>query len=559
MFGGDYGRSGFDAATMEDSGLIVLWGANILETRLGAELPSRLVRAQKRGVPVIMIDPRYTKTAKALKAKWIGIQPGTDRALMYGLLHEIIGDSRFDKDFVYARSIGFPGLEDFILGKIDGISRDASWASRECGIQPSEIKYLAELWLQNKPVMLIPGYSIQRVLFGEETFRLTVAIQLATKNLGISGGSSGSINNRLPFPSVGLLSRRTPYAQPEFPILRWPDAILKGRPEYPIDIHGAYVAGSNFLNQGADIAKNVRAFEKLDFSVCHEMFMTPTARYCDVVLPVASPLQKEDIGIPWAGNYLLYKPKILPCESQERSDYDIFLNLSAILGVEQEFSEGKNESQWINEFLSNSDIPDPDAFKACGIYFGDDQTRVGLKDFAFNPQPNPLATKSGKIEFESPLWHDDGWKTIMAIAETREHGKNKTTGEALSLEFPLSLMSTKTVCFVHSQGGQVPEKILKNELMMNSRDARARKIRDGELVVVESAIGKLTVIVRFSDSIVSGVVNLPEGFWFSPDESGFDEAGSANVLTSTEGTRESISCVLNAIPVEVRSYDAWQR
>ena len=49
------------------------------------------------------------------------------------------------------------------------------------------------------------------------------------------------------------------------------------------------------------------ALEKVDFSVTHELFLTPTARYCDVIFPAAAPLEKEDIGIPWLGNYLLYK------------------------------------------------------------------------------------------------------------------------------------------------------------------------------------------------------------------------------------------------------------
>ncbi len=63
--------------------------------------------------------------------------------------------------------------------------------------------------------------------------------------------------------------------------------------------------GANSLKQGSDIRKNIAAFEKVDFAVSHSLFLTPTARYCDVVLPAATTLEKEDVGLPWLGNYLL--------------------------------------------------------------------------------------------------------------------------------------------------------------------------------------------------------------------------------------------------------------
>ncbi|MCX7038325.1 MAG: molybdopterin-dependent oxidoreductase, partial [Spirochaetes bacterium] len=85
-------------------------------------------------------------------------------------------------------------------------------------------------------------------------------------------------------------------------VVRWPDAVLEGRQGgYPEDIHAISSVGSNYLNQGADIGKNIQAFLKEDFAVCHEMFLTPTARYCDVILPTAHALEKEHIGVPWLG------------------------------------------------------------------------------------------------------------------------------------------------------------------------------------------------------------------------------------------------------------------
>ena len=150
--------------------------------------------------------------------------------------------------------------------------------------------------------MLFPGYSIQRVFAGEDPYRLTVALQIATGNFGRRGGSTGAINSLLPAPRVGTLPVPSIEAQPSVPVVRWPDAILEGRSGgYPSDIHAIYNLGSNVLNQGGDIRKNMAAFEKLDFAVTHEVFLTPTARCCDVVFPPPPPSRKRISASPgWA-------------------------------------------------------------------------------------------------------------------------------------------------------------------------------------------------------------------------------------------------------------------
>ena len=177
------------------------------------------------------------------------------------------------------------------------------------------------------------------------------------------------------------------------PVLRWPDAILSGRAGgYPGDAKAAYVAGFNALGQGADTGKSARALASLEFSVCHEMFMTPTARMCDVVLPVLSPLEKEDACAPWHGNYLLYKRAALPPRGLARSDYDIFAELSDRLGLGDAFADGLTAAGWLDRLLAESEIGDLEAFKDSGVYFGADRERVGLAAFASDPESRPLPT-----------------------------------------------------------------------------------------------------------------------------------------------------------------------
>lgn len=535
-FGKDYGRSGFDAATMAQSSFIVLWGANVLEARLGAELSTRLAEARKRGVPILSIDPRRTRTLAALGAEWMPIYPGADAALMYALLFQLNSEGRIDKRYVEARAEGFGDLLDFVNGARDGRPKTPEWAASICGVDAVAIVELTKRWAEAKPTMLIPGYSIQRTEAGEEAARLCVALQLATGNFGVAGGSTGSLNNRLPTPRVGSIGEGDESRNAHVPIVRWADSILEGQPRYPSKIRAVYSAGGNLLNQGADIAKNRRAFETLDFAVCHELFMTPTARWCDIVLPAASPLQKEDIGIPWAGNYLLYKPQVLPRTGGERSDYEIFAALAERAGLGDAFTKGRSEAQWIDAFLTASEVGDIGAFKRSGLYFGAEQERAGLADFAADPGAYPLGTASGKIEFEDKRW------TVWRKAPDGED---------------FLLVTPKRMDRVHSQGGDYPQAVRENRLEINEADAAALGLADGDIASVASASGSTKAPVILSNSITRGVVSLPEGSWFEEPGTGDGElptAGAANALTSTEGTKESTSCVMHGIAVRVRRF-----
>ena len=547
MFGQDYGDSGFDAATMAKSRLILLWGANILEARLGSELPARLLEASRRGVPVVMIDPRRTRTATMAGAEWISTLPGSDAAFMYALLFVLDSEGLIDWSYIEARAQGFEEIMDHVRGRLDGVAKDPAWAAAACGVEPAAIVSLARRWAATKPTMLLPGYSIQRTRAGEEAARLCVALQLATKNFGLPGGSTGSLNNRLPGCRIKTLDEGDGSGNRHFPVVRWADAILRGGAilhgdaiptggasenggqEDSPPIRAIYSAGGNFLNQGADIAKNVRAFESLDFAICHELFMTPTARYCDLILPAASPLQKEDIGLPWAGNYLLYKSGILPYEGQERSDYEIFRDLASRFGVEEIFTEGRSEKEWIEHFLASSEIADVEAFKKTGIYFGASQERSGCEAFSADPSNSRLGTVSGKVDLGGGM----RW-----TAETHE-------GEWL-------LISPKLAERVHSQGGDHSESIGRNTLELNVADALSLGLSEGDWAEIESPNGTTMAEVKPSDDIMRGVACLPEGSWFISPADAAPATGSANHLTSTDGTSESISCIMHGIRVRIR-------
>jgi anaerobic dimethyl sulfoxide reductase subunit A len=544
LLGDDWRVSGSDPATMQYSEMIILWGANVLEARLGTEIDARLAEAKRRGARIVVVDPRRSQTARRMSAWWIPIRPGTDAALMLAVLFVLLTENRVDRAFVAAHSVGFEKLERSVTGADGGQPRTPEWAQGICGVPAAEISRFARAYAAAKPAMLLPGYSIQRVFAGEEPFRLAVALQVATANFGIRGGSTGSLNNRLPTPRVGTLPVPRIAGQPAIPVVRWPDAVLEGtRGGYPSDIRAIYNVGSNFLNQGSDVRKNVRAFKAVEFAVCHEIFMTPTARHCDIVLPAAHSLEKEDIGIPWLGNFLTYKRAAVPPPGSARTDYDILSELADRLGLGQAFTEGRSAQEWVQYFLDQSEVVDHDRFRESGIYLAPEQERVGLAEFSADPLRHPLRTASGKVEIASARYQKE---TGFPEAPTWQAPPSDA-------RFPLLLLTPKSPYRTHSQGSDVPDirRAAAHALEMHPADASAREIADGTRVRAWNDQGEAFVPVRLTDDLTQGVVCLPEGVWVELDAEGRDIAGSANMFTSTQGTAPGVSCIMHGMGIEV--------
>jgi anaerobic selenocysteine-containing dehydrogenase len=309
-----------------------------------------------------------------------------------------------------------------------------------------------------------------------------------------------------------------------------------------------YSVGGNFLNQGADILKNIAAFNAVDFAVCHELFLTPTARYCDVVLPAAHTLEREDIGIPWAGNFLTYKAQGVPPRGQARTDYEIFRELAERMGFGGEYTEGRDAVSWIRYFLDNSEIRDREEFTRTGIYLGEDQERTGLSDFIADPERHPLDTPSGKVEIASDVY---GGETGMPAVP----GFHRPPADP---RYPLLLITPKSPHRTHSQGYGIPEirRRSAHALEMHPVDALERGIRDGGQARIGNDRGTAVVPVRLRDDVMPGVVSLPEGVWTELDPHGTDRAGSANMFTSTDGTVPGTAPIMHGIGVEVEALPA---
>ncbi|TVR64552.1 MAG: hypothetical protein EA426_00475, partial [Spirochaetaceae bacterium] len=280
-------------------------------------------------------------------------------------------------------------------------------------------------------------------------------------------------------------------------------------------------------------------------------------------LPVASALEIEDIGRPWAGNYVLYKPRALAPVPGTMDDYSVFCALADRLGCGERFHENRDASEWIARFLDESEIPDLDAFKTSGIYIAPDQERVGLSAFASTPSTHPLSTPSGKVEIRSDSYAAETGGSAIPVWEDLTPDP----------DHPFLLVTPKTILRTHSQnGGRDPWPPVAagtprpdgqpedatgtarrdtGELTINPDDARTLGVRSGDRVTVSNATGRLLARATVSVDIRPGVLCLHEGVWATRGPDGLETAGSANALTSTDGTFPGVAPIMHGIRVAV--------
>jgi anaerobic dimethyl sulfoxide reductase subunit A len=535
-------QAGLDADSLEYSKLIILWGANIVDNRFGSLLEKRLRELKRRGIEIIVVEPRRTRTVKTLSTEWVQVYPGTDSVLMLAILYELLENDLVQREYVEKYSYGFDRLEKYVKGRVDGIPKTPEWAEKICGTPSDKTKWLAKLYGETHPTALIPGLSIQRTLGGEDAVRLSIALQTATGNLGVTGGSSGTYTSSLPGPRIGSLPMPANPKSIEIPTYTWPHAILEGRAGgFPSDIKAVYNVGGNYLNQGSDVNLNIKAFESLEFSVCHERFLTPTAIYCDVVLPVTTFLERDDI-VHGGGNFVLFSNKVYDPISDVKNDYEIFCLLAERMGFGEEYSEGRTMEDWLRKFVEDSDVPDYEEFKQSGIYLGSDQKRTAFTDFIADLVNHPLNTPSGKIQISSEVYARTGGSAFPVYKPV-----------TLSEGYPLRMITPKSRYRINSTNYNIAWFREREEqaLWIHPSDAQKRGIKEGEKVMVSSPQGTVLIEAHVTEDMMEGVVCLLEGAWMRFNGEGVEINGSVNVLTSTVPTLPSHGSRTHSVNVQV--------
>ena len=517
---------GSDRATLLHARLIILWGMNPAETRMGPNTAYFIAIARERGARVILIDPRYTDSA-ILADQWIPIRPGTDAALAAALAY-VIETENLVSDFVGTHTTGYDVYRRYLLGEDDGVAKTPEWAAPITGLASGTIRQLAREYACTTPAALLPGWGPQRSLYGEQIARAWITLACMSGNVGLPGGGLASVGTRRNVIPVGELPRG-PYAMGRhLSASAWARELLEGDLRPPIGL--AYIVASNVINRSPQTPDNARALQQLDFVVVNEQFLTPTARCADIVLPICTDLERPDLVTSWGhDSHLFYSRQALPPASESRTDYWVFSRLAERLDFGSQYTCGRNEEQWLDHLLQTGDLPTAD-LRRDGIMRTDGKPRVALEQFRADPLTFPLSTPSGRIEIACPQAGAYGLPSIASYVEAGACADPDR--HPLQLVTPHSRLRSNSC--VHANPWL--RRLEVHAIWMNPLDAEERGIGHGELVAVTNQFGTSILPAKVTERIRPGVVCVYQGAWYEPTEGGIDAGGCANVLT---GWRES--------------------
>jgi anaerobic dimethyl sulfoxide reductase subunit A len=243
------------------------------------------------------------------------------------------------------------------------------------------------------------------------------------------------------------------------------------------------------------------------------------------------------------GSTVINMPKVIEPLYESKSDYAIAALIADKLGIKDKYTEGKNEEDLVKAWVEEGRKADPqfptyEEFAKKGYY---QRVYGGIKDalFAFreDPEKNKLATPSGKIEiFSKTLFDMKKPDTIPAIAKYIPEWEGYS--DPLRKKYPLMGLTHHYMQRVHSTHDKIDwyEEAWPQRIYLNNMEGEARGLKDGDLVRVFNDRGQMVLPCRLTPRIMPGIVDIPQGAWWTPDANGVDRRGAVNVLTSDKVT-----------------------
>ncbi|RPI80081.1 MAG: aminotransferase V, partial [Chloroflexi bacterium] len=329
---------------IDHADLVLVWGGNPATDSPPINL-SRLKQAQKRGCRVIVIDHRHSETAKALRAEWIGIRPGTDGALALGILNLLIQEDRYDHHFVENWVHGFEDLRSYVQDFTPEVVEQITW------VPAGQVRKLAAAVGSAKGCSILTYTGLEYSNTGLQAIRAVWTLQAIAGFLDVPGGKCFKMRDRLQLNR--LLTAPTkdspkPIGADEYPLyyevrneahaVGLPEAILESEP-YPI--RGLIISGASIITAWPNPTLWRKALAALDFLVVVNRFPTADSAYADLILPATTMFEIESY-MAYDG-YVQLRRRVIPPLGEARNDYLIFAELANRLGYGHLWPQSEEE------------------------------------------------------------------------------------------------------------------------------------------------------------------------------------------------------------------------
>ena len=504
--------------------LILNWGSNLLKSNEEGIIALRLTESIKKGADLIVIDPRKTHLASIAQSH-LQLKPGSDIALALGLIHIIIREGLFDREFVDQWTVGFQELKEQVEAFTPERVAELTW------LTPEEITLTAWTYATSKPAVIQWGNAIEHTVNSLQTCRALICLMAITGNLDIPGGNILSSMPKvarladfvkadlLPDKAQKMLSRAFNLI-PNFMIVPQPIVVQAILTHQPYPVRAMVAQSTNPLITNCDARRTYEALMRLDLLVVSEIFMTPTAALADIVLPAATGFEFDDIGhYGLAQGWISSRSKMVDPPGESWPDIKILSELGKALGHGDHFWEDYHEA--LDEVLAPAGM-NYSRFKELGILKG----KSDYKKY----EVNGFKTPSKKVELFSERLKRWGFDPLPAFSEL----------PSVSLEYPLLATSRKNFHFFHSSHRQISALRKKHPdptLDIHPAAAKILGLTEGDWARIITPKGRIEQKVHLSESLDPRVVFLDYGWWFPEEkmESLFDwDRSNLNILTAGE-------------------------
>ncbi|TJX13417.1 dehydrogenase [Tissierella creatinini] len=494
-------------ADYRNSKCVVLWGYNPTNAH-PAEVMD-INESIKNGGKLIVVDPQETPLAKRADIHF-KLRPGTDGALALGLIHIIIEENLYNKDFVDNWTIGFEKLKELVVDydpiKVSSITR----------IPVDTIIEGARLYAGNNPSNISPGIAIELLSNGFQTARAIAILQGIMGNIDVVGGP---MNNPpaplLPLKIDDLQISKEAIGSKEFPLFCktygvaqanvLSDAILEGKP-YPLK--AMIVIGSNPLLTWPNTNKLRKALEALDFLVVMDNFMTETAKLADLIIPASMFVERNELWnkVDLSGESIIgISPKLI--DGPGIVEWQFISDLSKAMGYDEYFP-WTSEEEAIEYRLQK-----------LGLSF--DELRNQQYGFSYREfkekkyEVGGFNTQSKKLEIYSKTLEEYGYDPLPVYIEPNE---SPLSDRELAREYPYILTTgARYLEYYHSRYRNIePLNEYKSNYEAKARIhpevAKAEGIEDGNIIRIESLRGGIALKVEITEEILPTTIIVPHGW-----------------------------------------------
>lgn len=480
------GSFGIDPEDTVHSKLIIFWGINAVSTNMHQMILAQ--KARKNGAKIIVIDVHKNKTAKM--ADWfIPIKPGTDTALALGMMHILFAENMTDTTFLEQYTVGHKELREHV------IQYDPKSVSNITGVPLEDLYSLARMYGQTSPAFIRIGNGIQHHDHGGMCVRTIACLPALTGQWLLKGGGAIKGNGGYLAHNTQKLQRPNLLKNKNTRIINM-NLIGKALLEETPPIQSLYVYGTNpaIVAPNSEKVRKGLARENL-FTVVHDLFLTETAKYADIVLPATSSYENTDFYTSYWHHYIQLQQPVIEKYGESKSNLEVFQLLAKEMGfTDQVLFE--SEAEMINQALDHPNFEGIDIEKLGSQHYikRDVQPLLSRK----------LPTPSGKIELFSNKMEKDGFPPLPTYIPLKKDG-----------DFPLQLVAGPNHQFLNSTFSN-NEKHIRMEkrplLYVNTKDAADRGVEEGELVRLWNHRGECQIKVSVGEDVLPGVV-VTQGLW----------------------------------------------